>query len=150
MIIIAQEYKILSPQTMAWVKYGGWNWPSPIHALCAAKCESTENYLEKWKLILKCATPDKAEHISKNWAAENWDQIKTQKLKSILEEYLIAHPPAKKKLLSTKEELIYLDSSWLGASYNIYLEVYEGPNAVGNCLQEIRKAYVTSSPIKIS
>lgn len=133
------RFSCLSTLYPGWIKYLGENWPSPEHAIAAAKCP--EHLRPKlWKEIWKQTTPQNARHLSKRLPTrKDWVQVRDQVLEEVVGLALQENPLLRQRLHDTQScTLINADGSEFGCEWDELLEQIRGKNKLGNLLMRLR------------
>ena len=119
--------------------YAGLLWQSAEHAFQAAKV----NFVGDWaKRIQRARTPGEAKRLGRQCPLrKDWENVKVDVMRSIVQEKLKAHPTLQDKLLATRNVRIEEDAHWdrfwgtgkTGPGGN-------GKNMMGRILMDLRES----------
>jgi len=137
--ITQSQYEWMSNFHQAPFIYEGKSWYTVEHAFQAAKV----NFFGEWaKKIRVAATPTEAKHLGRKCPLrKDWELVKVDIMRSLVQAKLKAHPELQDKLLATKNAHIEEDSAWdkfwgTGKSG----PGGKGKNMMGKLLMELRES----------
>lgn len=139
-ITLEGEYRCLSTLHPVWVNVG-MNWPSPEHALAAARLGAVGEERERLlKELWKTPTPEQARRLSKRWPVrKDWPQVRDQHLEEIMRLALKHHPMLAQKLKDTGDRLLLnVEDTEFGCEIDEFTGEIKGKNRLGNLLMRLR------------
>lgn len=134
------EYSCLRTLNETWVKYGDQNWPSPEHALAAARCQTNPQAPQYWKEIWACGTPEKARRLSKRLPLrKDWPQVRDGILEQIMERVVENSPQIQQRLKDSGTRLLLnVEDTEFGCEVDEYTGEIRGKNRLGNLWMKLR------------